>query len=214
MQSAAAFWDKTAEKYAKSPIEDIEEYNYTLGRTRSYLTPTDRVLEVGCGTGSMALLLASNVDRIVASDVSSKMIEIAQRKAEDDGVTNVEFVTAELSDRALEREGPYDAVLAFNLLHLVEDTQAAVRQINRLLKPGGKFISKTVIRSSEGASLKFRLIKTILPLMQCLGKAPYVKFMTVRELEDVLTSQGFEITEAGNHPAISRYIVAKKTSER
>ena len=57
MHKTAKFWDKAAAKYAKSPIEDIEAYNYTIGRTRSYLSPTDRVLEVGCGTGSTALLL-------------------------------------------------------------------------------------------------------------------------------------------------------------
>ena len=58
MQQAETFWDGAAENYAKSPIRDVEAYNYTLERTRTYLSPTDKVLEVGCGTGSTALLLA------------------------------------------------------------------------------------------------------------------------------------------------------------
>ena len=50
-----------APKYAKSPIKDVPAYEYTLGRTRSYLKPTDAVLELGCGTGGTALKLADAV---------------------------------------------------------------------------------------------------------------------------------------------------------
>lgn len=209
MQRAAAFWDKTAAKYAKSPIQDPEAYTYTLERTRSYLSPTDKVLELGCGTGSTALLLAADVDQIVASDISGEMIKIANGKAREQGVENVSFVTADLFDSAID-DGPYDAVLALNLLHLVKDTPAAIRRINGLLKPGGIFISKTVCKPGEGASLKFRLIKAVLPILQVLGQAPYVNFMDVEELENIMTAQGFNIIEAGNHPPPSRYIVARK----
>lgn len=209
MQQAATFWDNTAEKYANSPIQDLKAYNYTLERTRSYLSPTNKVLEVGCGTGSTALLLSENVDQIDASDLSGKMIEIAARRSREQGVTNVNFITADLLNGAIDN-GPYDVVLALNLLHLVKDTPAAIRRINGLLKPGGTFISKTVCQPGKGASLKFRLIKAVLPIMQFLGRAPYVKFMEIKELENQLTSQGFKIIESGNYPPPSRYIVAIK----
>ena len=51
MTDAATFWDKIAPKYAKDPINDVASYEYTLGRTLSYLTEDDSVLELGCGTG-------------------------------------------------------------------------------------------------------------------------------------------------------------------
>ena len=208
MQNAAVFWDKVAEKYAKSPIADMEAYTYTLERTRSYLKPDDHVLEIGCGTGSTALLLAGDVRRITASDLSANMTAIGSRKARDEGVANVDFVTAELSGSAL--DGTYDAVLALNLLHLVEDLPAAVQRIHGLLKPGGIFTSKTVCTFGAGTPLKFRLMKLILPLMQMIGKAPYVNFMQCADLENTITAAGFEIIEAGNHPPPSRYIVARK----
>lgn len=210
MQQTAKFWDKVADKYAKSPIGDIDAYNDTLERTRSYLKPTDRVLEVGCGTGSTALLLAANVEHMIASDLSSRMIEIASLKAKDQGVSNVTFITADLFDDAL-KQGPYDAILACNILHLVENAPAAIRHIHGLLKPGGRFISKTVCLPGKGAPLKFRLIKLILPLMQFLGKAPFVNFMTTSAFEDIVKAQGFNIIEADNRPPPSRYIVATKT---
>jgi len=209
MQTAAEFWDKVAPKYAKSPIADMDAYTYTLERTRSYLSPDDTVLEVGCGTGSTALLLADGVKHITASDVSPNMIAVGSEKAREQGVSNVEFVTADLFDNVLDG-GPYDAVLAHNVLHLLEDIPAAVRRIGDLLKPGGLFISKTVCRPGAGSPLKFRLMKVILPLMQMVGKAPYVNFMEIEELEDCIASAGFKILESGNHPLPSRYIVARK----
>ena len=211
MQDTAKFWDKIAEKYARSPIADEDSYRYTLERTRSCLSPDDSVLEVGCGTGSTALLLAGDVGRITASDLSGNMIRIGSEKARDQGISNVTFVTAGLFDRAIEN-GPYDAVLALNLLHLLEDLPAAIGRINGLLKPGGLFISKTVCVPGPGIPLKYRLMKMILPLMQWIGKAPYVHFMAIEELERTISSGGFHIIETGNYPASppSRYIVARK----
>lgn len=209
MQTAAEFWDRVAPKYAKSPISDMEAYTYTLERTRRYLSPNDTVLEVGCGTGSTALLLADGVKHITASDVSPNMTAIGLEKAREQGVSNVDFVTAELFDSVLEG-GPYDAVLAHNMLHLLEDIPAAIRRIGGLLKPGGVFISKTVCLPGPGAPLKYRLMKVILPLMQMVGKAPYVNFMEIAALEECVLSEGFKILESDNYPPPSRYIVAQK----
>ena len=209
MQQAQAFWDSAAENYAKSPIGDVEAYNYTLARTRTYLSSTDKALEVGCGTGSTALLLAGDVAEITASDISGKMIAIATKKAQDQGVANVNFIAADLFDDALAKD-PYDVVLALNLLHLIEDTTGAIRRIHGLLKPGGTFISKTVCKPGAGAPLKFRFMRIIVPVLQALGKAPFVQFMAADAFEDLVESQGFKILESGDHPAPSRYIVARK----
>lgn len=209
MQQAATFWDKAARSYAKSPIQDVDAYNYTLERTRSYLATTDRVLEVGCGTGSTALLLAPNVDQFVASDISSNMIEIAKEKAAQSDVSNVQFITDDIFGDTV-GDGPYDTVLALNLIHLIEDTTAAVHRVHQLLKPGGIFISKTVCKPGQDAPLKFRFLRLVVPIMQLLGKAPFVRFMDPGTLENLITAQGFRVLESGDHPAPSRYIVAQK----
>lgn len=213
MKDAAKFWDGAAEKYSRDPIADMAAYEASLTRTKSYLIATDRVLELGCGTGSTALLLAPGVARITGSDLSTNMIAIAKRKATDAGIANVDFRAADLFDPAL-ADGPYDAVLALNLLHLVEDTPGAMARIGGLVKPGGLFISKTVCTFGAGIPFKLRLLLMILPLMQRLGKAPFVKFMQILELERHVTDAGFEILEAGNYPKAppSRYIVARKTA--
>lgn len=209
MQQAAKFWDGAAEKYAKSPINDTESYEYTLGRTKPYLSTTDRILEVGCGTGSTALLLAPAVAHIIASDISGNMIRIAQQKASEQGVQNVGFVTSDLFGSTLD-QGPYDAVLALNVIHLIDDTPGVMKRISQLVKPGGMFISKTVCRPGKGTPLKFRLMLMILPLMQLVGKAPFVQFMEIPELEGHIADAGFKIIETSNSPPPSRFIIAKK----
>lgn len=213
MNQHATFWDKAAPKYAKSPIADQAAYEYTLGRTRTYLTPQDRVLELGCGTGSTALLLAPNVKQITATDLSPGMLAIARQKAANTGVKNVSFEVG--SD--VPKQGPYDVVMGYSLFHLVPDMEKRFAQIHELLPKGGYFITKTTCLGQRGAgiggALKSLAIRIAIPVMQLIGKAPYVRSFSVKELEHAVTAAGFEIVESGNHPKgppPAHYIVARK----
>ncbi|MEQ9811291.1 MAG: class I SAM-dependent methyltransferase, partial [Azospirillaceae bacterium] len=58
MVSAERFWDRAAPKYSRQPVKNVAAWDVTLERTRRHMSPTDHVLEVGCGTGSSALRLA------------------------------------------------------------------------------------------------------------------------------------------------------------
>ena len=138
----ARFWDRVARKYAKHPIKDLAGYERTIARTRELLGKDDSVLEIGCGTGTSALLLAPAVHRILATDVSGEMIAIAREKVAAQAITNVELAVAAATEPPA-AGGPFDAVLAFNVLHLVTDCPATLQHVHRLLKPGGLFISKT-----------------------------------------------------------------------
>ncbi|WP_342078010.1 methyltransferase domain-containing protein [Yoonia sp. SS1-5] len=213
MNRTAAFWDKIAPKYAKSPVTDQASYDYTLGRTRSYLQATDRVLELGCGTGSTALLLAPAVTHILATDISGAMIEIARDKAREANIANITFAR---TDDATP-EPPYDVIMAFNLFHLLDDMQQTFAQTHAQLKPGGYFISKTPclrqLNRNPKSWLILVMVKLVIPLMRLFGKAPAVRVFPIRQLEDAITRAGFEIIESSNHPKgppPARYIVARK----
>jgi len=207
MPSPGTFWDKAAEKYAASPIKDVASYEATMDRTRAHLTASDKVLEVGCGTGTTALKLAPSVAHITSSDVSAKMIEIANAKAQDQNIENVIFLQATPMDLALDDNAPFDAVLAFNILHLLEDLPGALRRIHDTLGSGGLFISKT---PCIGA--KFSIWPLVLPLMQMIGKAPFVAFLKPNGLETTIKDAGFEIVEVTDIPAgrANHFIVARK----
>lgn len=206
MSNAEAFWDRMAAGYAKRPVKDMDAYNRTLERTRSYLSRDDKVLEIGCGTGTTALRLADGVKHITATDISSNMIEIARGKARDQAAENVSFVQATLSDHTFEKAS-FDAVLAFNIFHLLRDIPAATREIRELLAPQGVFISKTPCLAEKN-----NLLRVPIFLMKTLGFAPYVKFLKVRELEDLIAAEGFQVIETGDYPVSpqSRFVVARK----
>ncbi len=206
MRQPETFWDKLAVKYSNSPIKNMEAYETTMERTRAHLKPEDNVLEVGCGTGTTALKLAPAVAHITASDFSSGMIEIGRGKAADQGVENVTFVQATLDDATLV-EGSYDAVLAYNVLHLIEDLPAAVKRIHALLKPDGQFISKTPCMGG-----RFSIWPLVLPFLQMIGKAPHVGFLKTDDVDALISDSGFEIVEAENIPPIrpNHFVVARK----
>ena len=77
----ARFWDRIARRYARTPVPDEAIYQKKLSLTRKWMTPQMHVLEFGCGTGSTALKHAPFVNRILALDISAKMLDIARGKA-------------------------------------------------------------------------------------------------------------------------------------
>jgi ubiquinone/menaquinone biosynthesis C-methylase UbiE len=194
MVNAAQFWDAQAEKYAEQPIANEAAYDATLDRTRYYLKDDQRVLEVGCGTGTTALRLCDAVQEYIGSDISSGMIRIANEKAFEQGARNVAFTTAAVGEIA-DKNTPFDAVLGFNLLHLLPTLDEDLGRIASVLKPGGLFISKTFCGLGPRPPLKWRLIKLALPIMQALGKVPFVRFQREGELKEHIEAQGFEILE-------------------
>ena len=68
MAQATQFWDKIAEKYSQQPIADEAAYQKKLAVTRDYFRPDMEVLEIGCGTGSTAILHAPYVKHIIKID--------------------------------------------------------------------------------------------------------------------------------------------------
>jgi ubiquinone/menaquinone biosynthesis C-methylase UbiE len=189
----ARFWDRIARKYAADKISDVPGYERTLDRTRHFLRPADTVLELGCGTGTTALTLAPHVSRIVATDVSNEMISIAREKAAAQNCANTDFAIATPHSVSWP-EGAFDAVLAFNLLHLLTERASALAQVRRLLKPGGVLITKTPCLSDMNL-----LIRLAVPLMQMVGKAPHVGFFSAAELEREIEASGFTIVERARH---------------
>ena len=115
MHESEQFWDKISDRYEKRIIKNRDAYNKTLENTRKHLNIDDVVLECGCGTGTTAIEFADSVKEISAFDISSKMIAIAERKAEAAKVENVHFTQSTILDERLKKES-FDAVLAFNLL--------------------------------------------------------------------------------------------------
>lgn len=204
----ARFWDRAARKYAADPIKDMAGYERTLDRARAYLTGSETAYEFGCGTGTTALRLAPFVGRIVATDISPEMIAIARERVQADGCANAAFDVG-TPDTAPWPDGTFDVAFGFNVLHLVAGRAAALRGVHRLLKPGGLFISKTPCLKEMNV-----LVRLAVPVMQAIGKAPYVAFLSAGDIEQMVSAAGFDIVERGRHASRGRdtrpFLVARR----
>jgi ubiquinone/menaquinone biosynthesis C-methylase UbiE len=202
--TAAEFWDRIAPDYNKRPISDAESYARKLAATQALMRPDMKVLEFGCGTGSTALEHAPHVAHIDATDISAAMIAIGRKKAELAGIDNVTFRQSGVEE--FDADGNYDMVLALNLLHLLPDRTAALAKIHRLLKPGGFFISSTVCLAD-----RMWFLRPVIPVMQWMGKAPYVSFIGANDVWREVAATGFEAQEHWTHGrANSLFLIASK----
>jgi len=204
----AKFWDRTSRKYASGPVADQQAYARTLDRTRALLRPQDRVLELGCGTGSTALRLAGGVRSYLATDISAGMIEIAEEKLAADPVPGLSFraATAEEFDPA---DAQFDVVLGFNYLHLVHDLPATLRQIHALLAANGALVTKTPCLGEMNP-----LLRLALPLARTLGQAPHTGVFTAAQLQTAIEAAGFAIEASERHASRGKdtrpYLIARK----
>lgn len=207
MDKSAKFWDKIAERYSRQPIADEAAYQKKLRVTREYLHSDMEVLEFGCGTGSTAIAHAPYVQHIQAIDVSSKMIAIAEGKADANSIANVTFRRSTIDEFSAPDQS-LDAVLGLSILHLLDNKEKVIAKVHRMLKSGGVFVTSTVCLGGTMMSL----LKLIMPIGRFLDLMPLVRFFTARELVDSITDAGFQIDyqwQPGKGIAV--FIVAKKT---
>jgi 2-polyprenyl-3-methyl-5-hydroxy-6-metoxy-1,4-benzoquinol methylase len=203
MSESAFFWNLFAKQYAKQAIGNPEAYEHKLDYSKKYFTTETTALEIGCGTGTTALIHAPHVKHIRATDISPNMINIAKVKAADQGITNVDFETIAISK--IEIDEPLDIVFALSILHLVDDKEGVIKDIYSWLKPGGTLITSTVTFE------KTSIWHFLLPIGGLLKILPKVKFFTEDNLKTSFINAGFKIDyqwrpEGGD----SVFIVCKK----
>jgi ubiquinone/menaquinone biosynthesis C-methylase UbiE len=203
--ASAEFWDRIADRYSRQPIADGASYARKLAATQARMRPDMKVLELGCGTGSTALEHAPHVAQIDATDVSAAMIEIGRDKAAKTGIGNVKFVQAGVEDFDAP-DGSYDMILALSLLHLLPERESALATIYRWLKPDGIFVSSTVCLAD-----RMGFMRPIIPVMQWLGKAPYVSFLRAAGFQAEVEAAGFSVEEQWTHGrANSLFLIARR----
>ncbi len=110
---------------------------------RAALRAGEQVLDLGTGTGAVALRAAAAVGptgHVVGVDISREMLALAQRNATNLGVDNITLLEGRAEAVSAE-DAAFDAVLASLSMMYVIDREAAVRQIARVLKRAGRFVA-------------------------------------------------------------------------
>ena len=119
-----------------------------FGRWRSYLVSRlnpkagDTVMDLCTGTGGVALQVAkTSASRVVGVDLSRGMLSLARRKVYKAGLgQNVSLLMGRAESLAF-TDSPFDAVCFTYLLRYVYDPEVTLREIARVLKPGGRLAS-------------------------------------------------------------------------
>jgi ubiquinone/menaquinone biosynthesis C-methylase UbiE len=101
-------------------------------------SPPARVADLGCGTGTLSVLLAKAGYDVTGVDYAPKMLEVARRKTSAAGVS-VRFVLGDASTPPL-AHGAFDVALARHVLWAMPDPSAAVMAWVGLLAPGGRLL--------------------------------------------------------------------------
>ena len=183
MTADPKFWNKIADKYAATPVANGAAFERKKAITREHLTKDAVVFEIGCGTGSLALDLASSAGHIHAMDLSAAMLRIANGKKEASGTANVTFHEGTLDGPVPFEAEHFDSVWAYSILHLVDDRPTTLRRIFELVKPGGSLITSNVCLGETWIPYG-----ALITVMRWFGKAPRVyvhdRDTIVRELDE------------------------------
>ncbi|MDE3131810.1 MAG: class I SAM-dependent methyltransferase [Acidobacteriota bacterium] len=108
---------------------------------RAQPTERDRVLDLGAGSGLLALAVAPSVAHVTAIDYSPAVYRLLQTRARDRAIANLTVTVADARDLPL-ADASLDLVLSNYCLHHVsdEDKLVALRELARVLRPGGRLV--------------------------------------------------------------------------
>lgn len=178
----AGSWDEMSEANAVAPDRAAD-----LERTIAALNagPGDRILDAGCGTGQYALAFAEIGLDVTAVDLAPEMIARARKHGQERKLSvawRIEQV-ADLSDP----DASYDAVHARVVLQFVPNIPAALAELRRVLKPGGRMLASVPGALSPIYSRSWR--RHVEP--EAMGS----NFVTPWELEEILVTLGWTILD-------------------
>lgn len=135
-------WDKAAGCYEtgwKHSLADAQSQLLAMADAR----PGEHVLDIACGTGLVTFPLAETVGRegrVVATDISERMVEHVQAEAGRRGITNIETFRADAEGLDMLADASFDLVTCALGLMYFPEPMAAMQHVQRLLKPGGRAV--------------------------------------------------------------------------
>lgn len=178
-------WDLYAPIYKRAMKADQKVYDYMYARIPEAIRGKE-VLELATGPGLLAKHVAPAAKRMIATDYSPGMIAEAKKGGSPANLT-FELADAMALPYA---DDSFDAVLIANALHIVPDPERVLREIDRVLRPGGVLIAPNFVEHK--GTLPGRIWSQILSL----AGVRFEHQWTAREYLDFLTTQGWRVTHS------------------
>ncbi|TDD15599.1 class I SAM-dependent methyltransferase [Nonomuraea diastatica] len=139
----SAFWDSTADAFDDEPDHGLRDPQvraaWSARLAEWFPRPSSDVLDLGCGTGSLTLLLARQGHRLTGVDLSPRMIERARRKLSSAGCT-APLLVGDAGDPPVAAGASFDVILVRHLVWTLPDPDAALRRWLGLLRPAGRLV--------------------------------------------------------------------------
>ncbi|MCM1165091.1 MAG: class I SAM-dependent methyltransferase [Lachnospiraceae bacterium] len=173
------FWSTFAGVYDVAEALNGGVYREMTSITAGLVPRGAEVLDCAAGTGELSLAAAQKARHVVCTDYSGEMLNVARKKAKKRGLVNVEFERANIFHLGF-ADGTFDAVIAGNVLHLLENPENAVRELCRVAKSGGKILLPTFM-SKSGTAISAALLKAY----KRLGFSPCAEY-SPREYVEML----------------------------
>lgn len=181
------FWQKFAGIYTAFMSKNEAAYADICKELEKYIDGEKNVLELACGTGQITFLMADKAATWTATDYSENMVEEAiKRKENEMPACKAVFETADATQLAYEADS-FDVVVIANALHIMPDTDAALKEIHRVLKSDGIIFAPTFVYE-PGYS------KPLIWLMEKAGFKTYHKW-TREEFSKYVAKRNFAIKE-------------------
>jgi SAM-dependent methyltransferase len=136
-----AAYKAMAEAYAAELEESPWNALYERPGTVALLPPVagTEVLDAGCGSGLLSAWLVENGARVTGLDLSPSMVAIARGR----GLPSARFEVGDLGAPLAFDDGAFDLVVAGLVLHYLRDWVAPLRELRRVLRPGGAVVFST-----------------------------------------------------------------------
>jgi ubiquinone/menaquinone biosynthesis C-methylase UbiE len=188
-----------AADYAKS---DVHAKGPSLARAVELVAPQPgwRMLDVATGAGHMAAAFAPFVAKVVASDITDEMLSEAAKLAVQKGLANVETARAEAGALPFD-DASFDLVTCRLAAHHFPDPHAFVREVHRVLRPGGVFalvdnVSPDPETDPQAARVALREVATAYNAFEKLRDPSHGRALGLAEWRALMQDAGLEVAHA------------------
>ena len=180
------FWDFCAPFYDLAEKANGPAYAEMLATVNRIIPQGATVLEMAAGTGAISIAVANKASRVLCTDISEKMLNVARKKITKRSIKNIAVENQSIYEIPAQ-DNSFDIVIAGQVLHLIDEPKRAVAELRRVAK------SMVIMPMSLTKNLR-GTAKLGIDFYRVFGFSPKVEF-TASDYKNFLPTVGFENCE-------------------